>query len=387
MPPSYWTDHRIIVDLDSHAGMATALAVSLTAGIIVTGSHDRTVKVWDLQSGVPRRTIRLPSGDKNLGKIEGISLTPDGEICAVSGRITGIRSEELIYLLDPHTGKVIQTICGVSNSSSAIGFSPDGRLLLNISGPDGRVQFYRENSGAWEEMADRTRTLGGVCSNLSFDRTGCVLTTSQNPASQSGRLHVLGPDSPYISAQIRGVPLTVACHPKEDLVAIGYYEAPRIEIWNWRSFEHLWSADVSNLSDRRHLGRVAWSADGELLFAVGMYGEESDAPFFRWTDKGRGQSTRIPAAKSTIKAIAPLSDGSVVVLTADPWLARYEPNLTRHWSLEQGKIDFRLCRGGLHISDSAEVVEFPLDNGRRRFDLRSLELTAATGGLREPIFL
>lgn len=132
MPPSYWTDHRIIVDLDSHAGMATALAVSLTAGIIVTGSHDRTVKVWDLQSGVPRRTIRLPSGDKNLGKIEGISLTPDGEICAVSGRITGIRSEELIYLLDPHTGKVIQTICGVSTYPARLDFRPtDGSSLIS----------------------------------------------------------------------------------------------------------------------------------------------------------------------------------------------------------------------------------------------------------------
>jgi hypothetical protein len=66
----------------------------------VTGSIDKTVRVWSLADGALARTIRLPAGPGNVGKAYAVALSPDGELIAAGGwsRWTDAdRQEQCIY--------------------------------------------------------------------------------------------------------------------------------------------------------------------------------------------------------------------------------------------------------------------------------------------------
>lgn len=383
---SLWIDPKIVVELGSHSAMATRAAVSIEAGIVVTGAHDRTVRVWDLETGALRRTIRIPSGDGNVGKVEGVALTPDGSVCAISGRMTGEPYQEALYLVDPASGNLINRLDGLHDSGGAIGFSPNGRVLYSISGEDGVLSCFQSASGSWRDVKlTESRPLKGKCLSLTIDKEGRVFAPAHR--GSGGVLHILEFPLKSISEwPLDQNPISVACHPQGELVAIGFAGAPRIEVRDWRLNQVRWLADVRNLTeDSRHIGRVAWSIDGEFLFGGGRYGVEPIAPCFRWGEGGRGAPTLVPASTSTVRSIVPLADGGLVILSADPWLARLAADLTPLWTRKQEKLNFRRCGRQLHLSKTGEVVEFPVSDKKcLRFDLRDLSLSLAKGGLRPP---
>ena len=71
-------------------GMHTAaiLRIGLDAAnrYLVTGSEDKTVRVWELATGRLLRTLRLPIGGGNEGKVFAVALSPDGTTVAAGGR-------------------------------------------------------------------------------------------------------------------------------------------------------------------------------------------------------------------------------------------------------------------------------------------------------------
>ena len=51
----------------------------------MTGSDDKTVRVWSLADGTLVRTIRLPAGPGNVGKVYAVAISPDGALIAAGG--------------------------------------------------------------------------------------------------------------------------------------------------------------------------------------------------------------------------------------------------------------------------------------------------------------
>ena len=67
------------------------------------------------------------------------------------------------------------------------------------------------------------------------------------------------------------------------------------------------------VSPRGIYSRVAWSRDGQLLYAGGRYEDSSGIyPILQWSQAGRGPVTRLPAATDTIMDLRALADGRLV---------------------------------------------------------------------------
>jgi WD40 repeat protein len=128
-------------------GMNTApiwsAEVDAAGRFLVTGSHDKTVRVWDLASGELLRVLRLPIGE---GRIEAVAITPDGNLVAVGWLDTGWYGEANIYLFERSTGRLVRGITDLPNVRH-LAFSPDSReLVATLIGAYG-LRIFRTADG------------------------------------------------------------------------------------------------------------------------------------------------------------------------------------------------------------------------------------------------
>jgi WD40 repeat protein len=121
--------------LDHHRDNVTSIAFSPDGKTIASGSLDKTIGVCDVKSGRLIRSLKNHSDQVNT-----IAFSPDGKTIA-SGSL-----DETINLFDVNTGEVILTIEGAASDVRAVAFSPDGTMLASGSA-DKIVRLWRVSDG------------------------------------------------------------------------------------------------------------------------------------------------------------------------------------------------------------------------------------------------
>ncbi|MCP4146883.1 MAG: hypothetical protein GY757_03950 [bacterium] len=73
------------VEAGMHTARLTQIAVDEKERFLVTGSLDKTVRVWELSTGRLLRILRPPVCKGNEGVIYAVTISPDGETIACGG--------------------------------------------------------------------------------------------------------------------------------------------------------------------------------------------------------------------------------------------------------------------------------------------------------------
>jgi WD40 repeat protein len=378
-----------------HTSFIKSVGVDLQNKYVVTGSWDKTARVWELATGRLLQVLRPPISstvegrviDPFEGRVSASAISPDGQIVACAGA-TGRSWEEFysIYLFDRASGSLLHRIKGKELSApiARLIYSKDGQYLVATLLSDGGMRVYRTSDGLLVAQDD---DYGDDSYGADFDETGRLVTSSVD-----GYIRVYSPTFERIAkkkAPGGHQPIAVKFAPPDaSKLAVGFHDSTVINILSVPDLSPLPGPDTTRVDDA--LISLAWSHNGDTLYAGGKAHDEGGANIviFSWTNAGLGPSMNYSVARSTIADIVALKDGGIVFGAADPALGVLAANGERTVFRGQASIDYAGNR--FFLSSDGAVVQFTYwKDGRwtdARFTLptRSFEVNPAPNRELEP---
>ena len=113
---------RVLRTLEGHGGWVNGVALSGDGRRAVSASSDTTLKVWDLETG---RELHILTG--HGGWVNGVALSGDGRL-AVSAS-----ADKTLKVWDVETGRVLRTLEGHGGRVNGVALSGDGRRAVSAS--------------------------------------------------------------------------------------------------------------------------------------------------------------------------------------------------------------------------------------------------------------
>jgi WD40 repeat protein len=142
---------KLVIDPQGHSALIGKLIFTPNGNRLISISHDKTVRLWDVETGDLIKTLRGQIGEGSEGRLYTGAISPDGNILAIGGRISD-GDQKYIRLLHLESGEQIGLIKGYTDAVNGLAFSPDGNLLA--SGGDKTVKIWDTSSLSAAEGAE-----------------------------------------------------------------------------------------------------------------------------------------------------------------------------------------------------------------------------------------
>jgi hypothetical protein len=263
-------DQRPVLRIETgmHTLTIRGIGVDAACDLAVTGSHDKTARVWSLPDGRLQRTIRPPIDDKNGGEIYAVAMSRDGRTAAISGRDTLGESHGnnyAVYLFDPLVGGALRRIGSFGAPVFRLAFSPDGRQLATGQGAGGAnegnklrvfdVALGRQLIGDPDYFFGVSAVTFGPDGDLYAMGEDSELRHYSRALQRTAKVKV---DGPALESSDLGI------DPTGRRIAIAYQSSPIINLLDARTLEIVGKADTDGIPGS-DLSKLAWTGDGRLI--------------------------------------------------------------------------------------------------------------------------
>lgn len=369
------------VETGRHMAMIRRMAIDANNRILVTGSDDKTIRVWSLKTGKLIRTLRVPINAGVDGKIMAVALSPNGRIVAAGGWTGWDWDEQTsIYLLDVKTGKLERRIGNLPKLINHLTFSKDGRYLAASLSGGGGIRVFRAATG---RQVGRDTRYGNASYWVDFNKAGQLVSTSYD-----GQIRLYSPQFKVIAkVQAKGgkLPYSAVFSPRGDRIAVGFSDAPVVEVYSTKELKLLYRPDAYGVEGGLHA--VSWSRDGKFLFGGGKFAHGGRKLIRQWFNggapdrKGRGKHIDLPSSRKILLQILPLNRGGVIYLAADPGFGILGRNGRRIFSLKSDLPGFASNARPLEMTRDGRNVRLFLsqDLGTYEFSVSSLTFQKEQG--------
>jgi WD40 repeat protein/serine/threonine protein kinase len=257
----------VIWDVTTHAPLfsvrvqgLTSLAFSPDGKRFATGSTDKTVRVWDAQTGAELLTFR-----KHTEPVHCVAFSPDGRLVASAGGQVHFPIEQDVKVWDAKTGDELLNLRGHLGNVARVAFSPDGRRLASAS--------WDETVKLWDvETGKEALTLRGhrdAVRDVAFSPDGLRLVS----ASWDGTVRVWDAapvTDPNCLTLPRpgGVVSSVVYHSKDPRVLAAGYQDGKVRLWDLSLGKPRCVRTLPVNNEGVGVQALAFSREGQWLAAV-----------------------------------------------------------------------------------------------------------------------
>ncbi len=121
--------------MSGHFGEINSVAItSIGVGeILFSGSADKTIKIWQLETGKILHTLT-----GHTDEVKSVAISPNGEVLVSGG------ADKTIKLWRWKTGELLQTITAHSGTVNHLVVSPDGQYIASCSS-DKAIKIWQLN--------------------------------------------------------------------------------------------------------------------------------------------------------------------------------------------------------------------------------------------------
>jgi hypothetical protein len=372
----------LLIETGMHLAPIKRIGVDRACQIAATASYDKTVRVWSLPAGRLLRTLRVPIGAGDAGKMYATGVSPDGRWIAAGGwdaEWTSAR-QDFVYVFDASSGALVARIGPFASVLNHFAFSADGRWLAAMSSANVGLKVIDTQS--WRIVAEDAKYRDDSY-GAAFAPDGRLYTVAYD-----GKIRRYGPGPHFrkereVAAKGSKQPYSVAVDPRGRLIAVGYSDAPTVDVYDASTLAFRFSADTSGF-DTGNLSKVAWSSDGARLLAGGSYQAQFQGvwknPLVTFDRDGKQVGDPAPLSNDAILNLQTCGD-VVAVAAADPafglvdangrislWKSGVVPDM-------RDKVDIAFT-----IAPNAKQIRFGLGDGGEEpviFDFAQATLTSA----------
>ncbi len=122
--------------LTGHSGKVSSITICPDTQSLVSGCADKTIKVWNVNTGKVIRTL-----SQNSAEVSSVAVSPDGNLLAV-GSCNTPRSNVKVWHIS--TGKLLHTLLGHQKPVNCVAISSDGQILASGSN---KIKIWNLHNG------------------------------------------------------------------------------------------------------------------------------------------------------------------------------------------------------------------------------------------------
>jgi hypothetical protein len=312
-------DPVLRIETGTHVAAIKRIGVDKACRIAVTGSYDKTVRLWSLPDGRLLRTLRVPIGPGDGGKIYAVALSPDGRWIVAGGwdAQSDINDENYVYVFDASNGALVTRVGPFGDVINHLTFSSDGRWLAATS--TANVGLKVIDTQTWR-IAAGDQAYADESNGVAFGKDGRLYTVASD-----GKLRQYGPGPAFkrereVTTKGARDAISVAVDPRGQQVAVGFSGSTKVDIYDAATLSFRFATATKGV-DNGDLSAVGWTNDGAHLVAGGQYHAESQGdwkyPLLTFDRDGQRIGKPLPLSDNTITNLQPCGDATAVA-AADP---------------------------------------------------------------------
>ena len=159
----------MLATLEGHTGQVTSVAFSPDGNTVLTGSIDRTARLWETASGKLLATL-----EGHTGQVTSVAFSPDGKT-VLTGSI-----DRTARLWDIASGKLLATLEGHAGVVKSVSFSPTGRFVITYN-THGRVLIWSTSEMESDRLLGFYHATFEIGAAYWYDNTSVVLVDKGRP--------------------------------------------------------------------------------------------------------------------------------------------------------------------------------------------------------------
>lgn len=389
----------LAIEPEGHTATVTKVFLRDQGRQAITVSLDRTVRIWDVESGDLLNTLRLPAGPGERGQLEAAALSADENLLAVAGKSPD-NGPAPVYLIAPQTGQLVQIIKTDLSLVRGLDISFDKQLLA-VCGAGKKFYIYDLKTGKSVRSFEFQHQQHDPVYSVAFDPSGQRIAAGADdicriwPVAGGEQLAGFGfanlrrfQDDPQTPSELRerwlmGGPVrALAWHPDGKSIAVGWDEGV-VRVLHVATRKTLQNIHLSQ-SPARHMTQpvtgLRFSLDAKTIFYTGC--DVRGKPSAGVLDAETGRRICEVPHETDVTAGAMSADGAVAISTGGPanevfvWKTSDGTELMSFASRGRAKRDVMAwSEDGQTLAwrHERKAVRYPLDRSFRFSDLNGGE--------------